>query len=66
MAEAKICVRISQTIAALPIVAADAPVFDQGETEESPRPVPSDSKINAKEAVTKAPPITAAQETPDE
>src|ERR1700727_316068 len=61
-----ICVRISQKIANAPIVEADAPIFDHGETEEKPSPVPNDSRISARAADTNAPPITAAQETPDE
>jgi hypothetical protein len=41
-------------------------MFDQGETEESPSPVPRASKISDNAAVTKPPPITAAHDTPDE
>jgi len=41
-------------------------LFDQGETEERPSPVPSASKMSDKAAVTKPPPITAAHDTPDE
>ena len=61
-----IWVRISHTIAPLPTVEADAPKFDHGDTEESPRPVPNASRISANEVDTNAPPITAAQDTPDE
>jgi hypothetical protein len=66
MAEAMIWVMISHAIAALPMVEADAPRFEHGETEENPRPVPGGSRMSASEADTNAPPITAAQETPDE
>ena len=41
-----ICVEISHRMAALPIAEADGPMFDQGETEEKPRPVPSASRIS--------------------
>ena len=61
-----ICIRISHRMAAVPIVEVEAPMFDQGETEESPSPVPSASKISDNAAVTKPPPITAAHDTPDE
>jgi len=57
---------INHTMAAAPIVDADAPVFAHGETEANPRPVPSESRISEKAAVTNAPPITAAQDTPEE
>jgi hypothetical protein len=66
MAEAMICVRISQAMAALPMVEADAPTFDHGEIDENPKPVPKASRMSASEADTKAPPITAAQDTPEE
>ncbi len=61
-----ICMRISQIIAALPIVEPDAPTFAQSETEEKPSPVPSASRISDNAAATNAPPITAAQDMPDE
>src|ERR1700680_3624698 len=61
-----ICIRISHTMAAIPIVVADAPAFDQGETDEKPSPVPNASRISDNAAATNAPPITAAQDTPDE
>ena len=60
------CIRINHRIAAVPIVESDAPMFDQGETQERPSPVPSASKMSDKAAVTNPPPITAAHETPDE
>src|SRR5580704_9538926 len=65
MADARICVRISQAIAPFPIVAAVAPALDQGETEDNPKPAPKASNTRANEAETKAPPMTAAQDTPD-
>ena len=46
-------------------VEADAPAFDHIETEEKPSPVPSASRISDNAAATNAPPITAAQDTPD-
>jgi hypothetical protein len=55
---------ISQQIAAAPADA--APAFDQGETVDNPNPAPSASMINAIEAATNAPPITAPHDTPDE
>src|ERR1700730_16814278 len=58
---------ISQTMAALPIVEADAPtLWDHGETEDKPIPVPNASRISDNAAATNAPAITAAQDTPDE
>ena len=57
---------MSHTIAALVIVEADAPTFDQGDTDENPRPVPSVNRISPRAAETNAPPITADQETPEE
>lgn len=61
-----ICETISQTIAVFPAVEADVPTFDHGETEDKPTPVPSASRIRDTAAATTAPPITAAQDTPDE
>src|ERR1035438_10104938 len=66
MAEAIICITISQTMAAFPTVEADAPAFDYGETEDKPSPVPNASRISDNAAATNAPAITAAQDTPDE
>jgi hypothetical protein len=53
-------------MAALPSAEVDTPPFDQNETEERPRPAPKASKISDNAAVTNPPPITAAQDTPDE
>src|ERR1700680_4422271 len=61
-----IWIMISQTMAALSMVGADAPTFDHGETEDKPSPVPNASRISDNGAATNAPPITAAQDTPDE
>jgi hypothetical protein len=66
MADAIIWVNISQAMAVFPTVEADKPTFDPGDTDENPSPVPGESRIKASDAATKAPPITAAQETPDE
>src|SRR5665213_2664611 len=52
-------------IAAAPIAAGDMPLFAQGETDESPRPVPRERRISAIAAATNAPPMTAAHDTPD-
>jgi hypothetical protein len=41
------------------------PAF-HGETEDKPAPAPSARRISDKEAATKAPAITADQDTPDE
>jgi hypothetical protein len=57
---------MSHTMSAFPIIEADAPTFDQSETEEKPSPVPKASKISDNAAATDAPPITAAQDMPDE
>ena len=56
---------MSQTIAAALIVFELAPAPDQGETQDSPKPMPRMIRTNANAAVTKAPPMTAAHETPD-
>jgi hypothetical protein len=45
---------------------AEALMLDHGETDESPRPVPKDRRISEREAATKAPPMTAGQDTPEE
>ena len=66
MAEAMIWIMISQTMAALWMVEAEAPKFDHGETEDKPSPVPSASRMSDNAAATNAPAITAAQDTPDE
>jgi hypothetical protein len=66
MAEAMISKMISQTMAALRMVVADAPPkSDHGETEDKPSPVPSASRMSDNAAATNAPAITAAQDTPD-
>src|SRR5580692_8366368 len=57
---------ISHIMAAILIFEADAPRFDHGETEDNPAPVPNTRSISHSAAVTNAPAITAAQETPDE
>ena len=59
-------VAINQTMAAVPTAEADAPTFDNGEIEDRPSPVPKASRMTDNAAVTNAPPITAAQDTPDE
>src|ERR1700738_3657985 len=61
-----IWIMMSQITAALLMVEADAPMFDHGETEDKPSPVPNASRISDNAAATNAPPITAAQDTPDE
>jgi hypothetical protein len=66
IAEEIISIKISQVIAPLPMAVAEAPVFDHGETEESPIPEPSASIISDNAAATNAPATTAAHETPDE
>jgi hypothetical protein len=58
--------RISHTMAAVPTVEVDAPTLDHGDTEEKPNPAPSASRISDNAAVTNAPAITAAHDTPDE
>jgi hypothetical protein len=57
---------MSQRMPALPMVDADVPMFDHGETKDKPIPVPRASRISDNEAATKAPAITAAQDTPEE
>jgi hypothetical protein len=66
MADEMICIAINQTMAAVPNVEADAPTFDHGEMEDKPRPAPKASRLTDSAAVTNAPPITAAQDRPDE
>lgn len=66
MDELMTCMRINHRIAAVPIVAADAPAFDHGETDARPKPVPNASKISDSAAATEAPPKTAGQDTADE
>src|ERR1035438_6413698 len=61
-----ICVTINQTIAPIPMAEADAPMFDQGETDDKPMPVPNASKISHNAAAANAPANTAGQETPEE
>src|ERR1700674_912190 len=61
-----ICVTISHTIAPIPIAEADAPMFDHGETEAKPMPVPDASRLSDKAAPANAPASTAGQDTPDE
>src|ERR1035441_5469814 len=61
-----ICVTISQTIAPIPIAEADAPMFDHGETEDKPMPVPNASRISDKAAAANVPASTAGQDTPEE
>ena len=52
--------------AAVPIVEAETPSFDHGEIADNPIPAPKAIRIRKLAAPTKAPPNTAAQETPDE
>src|ERR1017187_8700658 len=61
-----ICVTSNQTIAPIPIAEADAPMFDHGETEDKPMPVPNVSRLSDKAAAANAPASTAGQDTPDE
>src|ERR1035437_3913835 len=61
-----ICVTINQTIAPIPMAEADAPMFDQGETDDKPMAVPNASKISHNAAAANAPASTAGQETPGE
>src|SRR6185312_7465059 len=57
---------ISQMIDAVPIVEADAPTLDHGETDDKPSPAPSARSMRTRAAITNAPAITADQETPEE
>jgi len=57
---------MSQRMPALRMVDADVPMFDHGEIEDKPIPVPRASRISDNEAATNAPAITAAQDTPEE
>jgi hypothetical protein len=57
---------MSQAIAPAPIAEAEAPIFDQGETDESPSPVPKVSRMREREAATNAPPMTGGHDTPEE
>jgi hypothetical protein len=49
-----------------PILEAEAPASAHGETTEKPIPVPRARRASDKAASTKAPVMTAAQDTPDE
>src|ERR1035438_8029557 len=60
-----ISVTASHIRAANPTVDGATPEFDQGERDESPAPAPSERRLSERAAVTKAPPATAAQDTPD-
>jgi hypothetical protein len=64
--ELMICMRMTHTMAARVIVVAEAPMFDHGDTDDKPSPAPSASRMSESAAVTNAPPITAAHDTPDE
>lgn len=44
-AEAMISIRINQTMAAEPTADADAPLFDQGDIADNPKPAPKANKI---------------------
>src|ERR1019366_2055238 len=61
-----ICVTISQTIAPILTAEADAPMFDHGEMEDMPMPVPNASRISHNAAAANAPATTAGQDTPEE
>src|SRR5450759_1355972 len=61
-----ICVTISQTIAPILTAEADAPMFDHGEMEDKPMPVPNASRISHNAAAANAPATTAGQDTPEE
>ena len=64
MTDAKIWVTISHAMAAFPIVEPDTPIFDPGEIEGKPRPVPNASRMSDSAAATKAPAITAGHDMP--
>jgi hypothetical protein len=61
-----ICVKTSQMMAPAFTVEVETPMFDHGETDEKPRPVPSVMRISDSAAAVKAPPMTAGHEIPDE
>src|ERR1035438_3044910 len=61
-----ISIKTSQAIASAPAVDAFRPTSDHGETADKPNPAPNASSIKYKAAATKAPPMTAPQDTPDE
>jgi hypothetical protein len=65
MDELVTCMRMNHRIAAVPIVAAEAPTFDHGEMDSRPKPVPNASKISDNAAATAAPPKMAGQDTAD-
>ena len=56
---------MTQKIAALLTLDADAPPLDHGETADKPIPTPNASRISDNAAAANAPAITAPQETPD-
>ena len=53
-------------MAVRPIREAEAPAFAHGDTAEKPIPAPKARSASDKAAATKAPAMTAAQDTPDE
>ena len=53
-------------MASHPIVDAEAAAVDHGETDDKPTPAPNASRMRESAAAAKAPPVIAAQDTPDE
>jgi hypothetical protein len=63
MPEATTWVNVIHRMVETPNVAAVMPACDQGDTADSPRPVPSTNKISDSAAAAAAPAKIAAQET---
>jgi hypothetical protein len=49
----------------MPTAEGDAPEFDQGESDDSPTPVPKAKRARKSAAVTNAPDAIAAHDTPE-
>src|SRR4029077_9038452 len=62
---AMIWTMMSHRTAPAPTFEAEAPILDQGEVADKPKPVPNASKIRDIAAATNAPAITAPHETPE-
>src|SRR4051794_36573791 len=65
MPDATICVNVSHTIVATPIVVGVAPLFVHGDTDERPRPKPRMMRMYERAAAAAAPANTAPQLTAD-
>jgi hypothetical protein len=58
-----ICVNANHTIVEVPNAAALTPLYDQGDTDDKPKPVPNINRISEREATAVAPAKIAPHET---